>query len=137
MVRQRAGIAGYQELAANGLKNIIGDQAKQRRAIQRERHIEMFAEGNRYFDIRRWMIADDANGDAQQYIMTGMDMTQKAAEFDTNGIATTFYDNIGNGSYYNRVVIENRAWRRAMLLYPIPYNEVQKSSLIVQNPLWN
>lgn len=138
LVRERAGIAGYTELAAKGKKNIIGDQSLQRRAIQRERQIELFAEGNRYFDIHRWMICDDANGEAQQLIRTGMDMTSYAvAEFDKNKIPISFLNKIGKDSYYNRVVIEYRAWRRAMLLYPIPYNEVQKSRLIVQNPLWN
>nr|WP_294627888.1 RagB/SusD family nutrient uptake outer membrane protein [uncultured Bacteroides sp.] len=48
-------------------------------------------------------------------------------------------DEAGNpGAYYTRTVIENRAWRRSMYLFPIPDNEIQKSRgrLLVQNPLW-
>lgn len=124
-VRKRAGIPGYQELANEGKKNIIGDQEKQRWAIQRERQVELFCEGQRYFDIRRWMTADDANNKRdQQLFRTGMDMQSPKA------------NRVGAGSFYNRVNIETRAWNRAMLLYPVPYNEVQKSKLFVQNPLW-
>ena len=48
-----------------------------------------------------------------------------------------FYDKIGEDSYYNRIVVDRYPWSKAMLLYPVPYNEMQKSKLTVQNPLWN
>ena len=48
-----------------------------------------------------------------------------------------FYDKIGEGSFYNRIVVDRYPWSKAMLLYPVPYNEMQKSELTVQNPLWN
>lgn len=41
-----------------------------------------------------------------------------------------------NSSFFNRILLERRAWRRAMYLYPIPQDEIQKSRLLVQNPLW-
>lgn len=66
----------------------------------------------------------------------GMDIEQKAAEFNSYGIPTSFLDNIGTGSYYNRIVVDRYPWSKAMLLYPVPYNEMQKSELLVQNPLW-
>lgn len=124
LVRQRAGIPGYKELAASGKKNIIGNQELQRKMIQRERTIELFMEGQRYFDIRRWMICDEGE-DADQSLFHAMNM---------NG----YKDRpIGaNDSYFKRIVLENRAWRRAMYLYPIPQDEIQKSKLLVQNPLW-
>lgn len=126
-VRYRAGIPGYKELKAQGKKDIIGDQALQRWAIQRERQVELLCEGQRYFDIRRWMTADDANNRFdQQLIRTGMDMTQEH-KLET-----------GVGSFFNRVEIEKRAWTRAMLLYPIPYTEIQRSpgKKLIQNPSW-
>lgn len=124
-VRNRAGIPGYKELAATGKKNIIGNQLLQREAIQHERQVELVGEGQRYFDTRRWMICGEGE-DADQTKMYGLDRTG--------------YSNISAGqpdSYFNRVVLENRSWRRAMYLYPIPLNEIQKSRLLVQNPLWN
>lgn len=124
LVRQRAGIPGYKELSAFGKKNIIGNQELQRKMIQRERTVELFMEGQHYFDIRRWMICGDGE-DADQSIIHSMNM---------NGYKD---QPIGaNNSFFTRIVLENRAWRRAMYLYPIPQDEIQKSRLLVQNPLW-
>lgn len=123
-VRERAGIPGYRELAQTNKKNIIGNQELQRKMIQRERQVELAMEGQQYFDIRRWMICGEGE-DADQTVFHAMNM---------NG----FKDKpIGSSdSYFTRIVLENRAWRRAMYLYPIPQNEVQKSRLLIQNPLW-
>lgn len=123
-VRERAGIPGYKELAASGKKNIIGNKELQRKMIRRERHVELFAEGQRYFDVRRWMIGGEGE-DGDQTNFYAMNM---------NG----YKDKpIGaNNSYFSRVLLEKRAWRRAMYLYPIPQDEIQKSKLLVQNPLW-
>lgn len=52
-VRQRAGLSNIEELNPA----IEGNQELQRLAIQRERRIELATEGQRYFDVRRWMIA--------------------------------------------------------------------------------
>lgn len=123
-VRERAGIPGYRELAQNNKKNIIGDQALQRKMIQRERQVELAMEGQRYFDIRRWMICGKGE-DADQTVFYGMNM---------NGYKD---QPIGaSNSFFTRTVIENRVWNQAMYLYPIPQDEIQKSKLLVQNPLW-
>lgn len=123
-IRERAGIPGYRALAATGKKNIIGDQEMQRKAIRQERYVELYAEGQRYFDIRRWMICGEGE-EADQTIVHGLDM---------NGQSDVEPGKLG--SFYRRVVVENRAWRRSMYLYPIPYSEIQKSRRLVQNPLW-
>lgn len=123
-VRERAGIPGYKELSATGKKNIIGNQELQRKMIQRERKVELFAEGQHYFDVRRWMICGEGE-DEDQSLFHAMNM---------NGYKDR---TIGaNDSYFRRIVLENRAWRRAMYLYPIPQDDIQKSKLLVQNPLW-
>ncbi len=124
-VRHRAGIPGYKELRERGMKDIIGDQDKQRKAIHHERRVELFAEGQRYFDVRRWMVCD-AGQEGDQTVIWGMNM---------NGDR---WKNYQPGPYYDRTVIERRAWRRAMYLFPIPDSEIQKSKnrLLVQNPLW-
>ena len=123
-VRERAGIPGYQELARTNKKNIIGNQDLQRKMIQRERQVELAMEGQRYFDIRRWMICGEGE-DADQSALHGMNMN--GYKDQTIGSAT---------SYFTRILIESRAWRRSMYLYPIPQDEIQKSQLLVQNPLW-
>ena len=123
-VRERAGILGYEEMARINRKNIIGNQKLQRQMIRRERQVELAMEGQRYFDIRRWMICGKGE-EADQTVLHAMNM---------NG-----YKNqpIGSAnSFFTRIILENRAWRRSMYLYPIPQNEIQKSKLLVQNPLW-
>jgi len=48
MVRNRAGLPD----------RVTADQAVAREYVRHERNIEFFAEGHRFYDIRRWMIAD-------------------------------------------------------------------------------
>ncbi|WP_312482505.1 RagB/SusD family nutrient uptake outer membrane protein [Sphingobacterium multivorum] len=120
LVRKRAGIPGYAELNASGKKtDVIGNQSKQREAIQRERRIELFAEGQRYFDVRRWMIAETAEG-RQGGVFTGMNIAGNQSDL----------------SYFKRVDFDNgsRIFKKAMYLYPIPYSEISKSKLLIQNP---
>lgn len=124
-VRERAGVPGYAQLAEDGKKDISGSYEKQWDAIQRERYVELYCEGQRYFDIRRWMVCG-AGQVADQTRFSGMN------EYGTTDIA------IGTmGSYYNRTVIENRMWDDKMYLYPIHQNVIQLSKGdIRQNPGW-
>jgi len=120
LVRARAGIPGYAEMQQNGTKTgIIGSQAAQREAIQRERRIELFAEGQRYFDVRRWMIAEQPEG-RQGGVFHGMN--QDGRQDDLTYFARVDYDRVP------------RVFQKAMYLYPIPYSELSKSRLLVQNP---
>lgn len=122
-VRERAGIPGYRQLETSGKKTgIIGNQAKMREAIQHERRVELFAEGQRYFDVRRWLIADKEEG-RQGGLFTGMNM-------EGNESDRTFYQRVK----YN---VLPRIFERKMYLYPIPYNEIQNNKgKLVQNPGW-
>ena len=124
-IRYRAGIPGYQELKTQGKKNIIGDQILQRAAIHRERQVELFGEGTRYFDIRRWMVAGKGQ-EGDQTLVTGMNMNGPRRNGDQPG------------TFFERTVIENRAWKEEMYLFPIPDSEIQRSKgrLLVQNPGW-
>ena len=112
-VRERAGIAGYQDLHNKGIKkNVIGNYEAQAYAIRRERQVELFTEGQRYFDVRRWMICDPGE-EADQSVYWGMNV---------DGLKT--------------IPPRKYQWVRAMYLYPIPHNEVEISPSLVQNPLW-
>lgn len=124
-VRSRAGIAGYKELHSKNIKtNVIGNYEAQAKAIRKERQVELFTEGQRYFDIRRWMICGK-NEEADMTVFYGMNRE------GSKDIAP------GNpGSYFNRTLTRNQQWIKAMYLYPIPHTEVVKCKLIVQNPLW-
>lgn len=125
MVRDRAGIPGYKELQATGKKTgVIGNYEAQAYAIRRERQVELFSEGQRYFDIRRWMICD-AGEEADQTEYWGMNVDG--------------YDNLppsDPNSFFHRKLIRKHQWVRAMYLYPLPHNEIEKSPSLIQNPLW-
>ena len=112
-VRVRAGIPKIGDVKPE----IIGNQDLQREAIRREMRVELATEGQRYFDVRRWMLAE-TEGYRQGGPIHGMNMNGNEANF------------------YNRTVIENRVFNKAMYLYPIPLTQIQNSALLVQNPLY-
>ncbi|SKB69911.1 Starch-binding associating with outer membrane [Sphingobacterium nematocida] len=115
-VRERAGIPKLQDIKAQ----IKGNKDLQRNAIRAEMRIELATEGQRYFDVRRWMIAENEVGKGGQGgLFYGMNM----------GAAT-------EAEFFKRTSYENRAFEREMYLYPIPLNEIQKSKKLVQNPGW-
>lgn len=147
-VRYRAGIPGYQEMANSGQKvGVIGNKQEQFKAIVQERHVELLAEGQRWFDMRRWMIADptadnqpDKGGvDGDMTRMSGMNMNGFDNVAITYGNTTTTTRPLGDpDSYYQRTKIENRRWVKEYYWYPVPQDEINKSkgNLLVQNPLW-
>lgn len=113
-VRERAGIP----LLADIKPEIIGNQSAQREAVRAEMRVELNTEGQRYFDVRRWMIAGNPSGQgAQGGPFYGMNLNAPTLE-----------------GFYTRTVVENRAWIEAMYLYPITLSDVQTSELMVQNP---
>lgn len=59
-IRQRAGIENRD--GAYGLADVAGDRNKLFKAIIDERKVEFAYEGKRFYDLRRWMLFDDATG---------------------------------------------------------------------------
>lgn len=116
-VRERAGIKPLEDINPN----IRGNQEAQRLAIQRERRIELATEGQRYFDVRRWMIADVEGEGNQHGWAYGMNMN------GTSGVENEFY---------KRVEASRIVFRKKMYLMPIPHFEMSKTYNIVQNPGW-
>jgi hypothetical protein len=117
-VRERAGIPKLSVIKPG----LSGNKEGLRKAIQAESRVELCTEGQRYFDVRRWMIADQP-GNMQGGSVSGMDMNSSSLS-------------IGTGGFFHRTVFETRIFTRAMYLYPLPLTEIQKSKLLVQNPLW-
>ncbi len=112
-VRERAGIPLLKDIKPQ----IVGNKEAQREAIIRERRVELATEGQRYFDVRRWMIAGNTPGKGGQGgNFHGMDMSS------------------GMSGFYDRTVIEKRRWQENMYLAPIDINEMQNSRLLIQNP---
>lgn len=115
-VRFRAGIPKLADIKPQ----IRGNQVEQRKAIRREMRVELFMEGQRYFNVRRWMIAEEGKEAPQGGWVTGMNMDSKDPKEE----------------FIQRKNIENRVFTRPMYLYPIPLNEIQKSRKLKQNPGW-
>jgi len=105
-IRQRAGLNPYQ--LPTGL-----NQAEMRTAIQNERRIELAFEEHRFWDVRRWKIADQTDN-----------ITTKGMEVDRDGATVA----------YKQFDVRKRNFRKAMYLWPFPQSEVAKSPELIQNP---
>lgn len=93
------------------------NQAEFRDRVRNERAIELAFEDHRFWDIRRWLIAEDEG--VMKGAMFGIKITR---------INATSYS-------YLPYLIENRSFNKNMYLHPFELNEVQKAGLI-QNPGW-
>ena len=115
-VRERAGIPKLTDIKPE----IAGDYNAQAEAIRRESRVELCTEGQRYFDVRRWMLAE-TEGYKQGGDFHGMNM---------NG------EKNNKNAFYERVAYETRLWDRKYYLQPIAFTELQNSRELVQNPGW-
>lgn len=117
LVRERAGLPDIETLNPA----IRGNQELQRAAIQRERQIELATEGQRYFDVRRWMIADKNGEGRQNGYVHGMNVRGESNDKEA----------------FNRIVEASQiVFNRKMYLYPMPDSEMRKTKNLVQNPGW-
>ena len=89
--------------------------AKLRDLIRRERMVELAFEGHRYFDNRRWMIADREGGAKH-----GFDI----------------YKNEDAGFWNENYSFETRAWNERMYFLPIAQSEVDKNPRLNNNYGW-
>lgn len=114
VLRERAGIEagndGMYGLKANMTQKEMED------AIRLERRIELAFEGHRFFDVRRWMIAEDT----QNRAMYGYRITRAV-----NGLEKG-----------EKIKVRTHTFRKAMYFFPIPYKETVKSEDLLQNPYY-
>lgn len=107
-----------------------GDQLKA--DYRNERRVEMAFEEQRYYDARRWMIAPSTLGRQANGIQ--IRGTLKPGKVNvTYRYDTELYD-------YNYSIIEidpgkeNRLWLDKMYWMPISFDEMNRNSLLIQNP---
>jgi hypothetical protein len=113
-VRARAGI----RKGAAGNEYGIADNITQidfRELIRNERRIEFAFEEQRYWDIRRWRIAEDTYGKTLHGIQITKDSDSGALSYKRTDVVTPYFS-------------------EAMYLYPIALKETQVNSNMQQNP---
>ncbi len=110
-IRNRAGVG-----TTNGdayLESIKTDQSKMRDLIRNERRLELCFENARFYDLRRWK--------------ANLNETATGMQIDKNASGALIYTPID---------VEARTYKDYMYYGPIPYSEVLKWNLLVQNAGW-
>lgn len=123
MIRERAGVRKYSltPVAASDPDFITCDNTQDavRRAVRMERRVELCTEGSRWYDIRRWMIAEsipEITGWVQ-----GMNYNATSEEeflVRTNAGASP------------------RVWQEQYYWQPIHIGDIEDNPNLVQNPKW-
>jgi hypothetical protein len=111
-IRRRAGITV--DIAAGSL-----NKESMRTMIQNERYVELSYECKRYWDLRRWKVAEQKLNGAK---FTGVVITKQ-----TNNSFT--YE-------YKPAVTETGVFLLKMYFMPLPQSEITKNKNLVQNPGW-
>ncbi|MCW0482382.1 RagB/SusD family nutrient uptake outer membrane protein [Gaoshiqia sediminis] len=131
-IRTRAGLPALTNafVANNGLD--------MREEVLRERAVELYAENSRFLDLKRWGIAEEElNKDICGNVIEGTD-------YETN---STLYSpsaypygeiTVSTGVGDRRVLLldpsSNRNFQRKHYLYPLPLEEINLNSNLIQNP---
>lgn len=107
----------------SGMPDLPGGLTKEqfRERVRKERDIELFFEDHRFWDIRRWMVAEEDG------VMKGDFYGLKIYPIGTDPVTTS------TEFRYEFYVFEQRVFNRRMYLHPYPSVEYNKGYLI-QNP---
>lgn len=112
-LRQRVQIPDVRSAYSDAGIQLTSD--KLRELIYRERCVELAFEGHRYFDNRRWLVAEREGGEKH-----GLDI----------------YKTEAGGFWNENHVFETRVWDDKMYFMPIPQTEIDKNPKLTQNALW-
>lgn len=112
LIRERGGIPLYGDGASEVPRP--NSQSAMRDAIRHERQVELCFENVRYFDTRRWKIAEQTDNGPTM----GLDIDSPLPEF------------------YNKKPFENRIFTKRNYFFPIPVEDVGNNSELVQNIGW-
>lgn len=109
MVRNRAGLPD----------RVTTDQAEARAWYRHERQVEFFGEGDRFYMIRKWMIAGDVIEDVFPMKIFHADNGSTRWKYDVETIA------------------DARIWNDRNYWMPISRDEINKAPQLTQNPGYN
>ena len=94
----------------------VTNQTEAREFVRHERKIEFFGEGTRWFDLRRWMTADEALTDVHKMNVYEWEDGTMRWEWNLDGVQ------------------DSRTWVQRSLWLPISYEEMQRAPQLTQNP---
>ena len=120
IIRDRAGIPSVQDAWTNtayaATPNKHTTKGGLREIIRQERMIELAFEGHRYYDIRRWKLAE-------QYFSTPIQGWSVDEESESN--------------YYQIMEVSQRSFNSPRdYLQPISFEELSRNPNLIQNPGW-
>lgn len=121
MIRYRAGLPGLTEAQ-------LADKNVMEQIIRNERQIELFNEGYRFFDTRRWGIYLDEDTNTSNW--RGLNVQRDKNDFNNN---EGFFEIVT----INTQNIRDRIAQPRMVFLPIPHDELLKVPAMDQNPGWN
>ena len=110
LIRERAGIPQY---GSASLPAPVG-QVAMRAAIRKERRVELAFENNRFFDVRRWKIAEQTENGP----IYGLNISADLPDF------------------LKVVPFETRVFNKRHYFFPIPSDDVDNDRELIQNPGW-
>ncbi|MDR3143112.1 MAG: RagB/SusD family nutrient uptake outer membrane protein [Tannerellaceae bacterium] len=99
-----------------GLPDVTGSNPELRDKLRHERKIELLFEDQRFFDVRRWMIAPQVIVDAY-----GLDIRYRLGQAKPD---------------YNIIHVQERDWKDRFYFFPIRLDEMNRNQKLIQNPLY-
>jgi hypothetical protein len=99
-----------------GMPDVTGTNDELREKLRHERKIELLFEDQRFFDIRRWMIAPQVIVDAY-----GLDIRYPLGQSRPD---------------YNIIHVQERDWKDRFYFFPIKLDEMNRNQALIQNPLY-
>jgi hypothetical protein len=112
-------------------------QAGMRERIRNERRVELVFECQRFWDVRRWMIAADHDGieGTDDRTLHGMHNRPSPEELEATGLDIQS-EEAGVAVFYQKKPMQTRVFTDKHYLMPIPKTEMEKNPNMVQNPGW-
>jgi len=110
LIRERAGVPLY----GSADLPLPSGQSEMSAALRKERRVELAFENVRFFDTRRWKIAETTDNGP----IYGLNISKNLPDF------------------LQVVTFETRVFNKRHYLFPIPSNDVNVDENLVQNPGW-
>jgi len=132
IVRQRVGMGPVRS-------EYTTSKEKFRERIRNERAVELMFENHRWFDLRRWMTAEEVfNPSGDPYPIKGVKVTATAVG---KYVAQNNYtDKVLPGNVFSyqliSILTEVRVFQKKHYWYPIGRDEAERFSKLKQNPGW-